>query len=137
MPRIIRQRLLFHSHDNPLMVKLSCTAHDMFTPQPIRNASIFLLKDILHNWPDAYSVKLLTHLREAATPTTRLLIFDTVLPYTCDNTGPTVDEFATENNGIPGLSLGSANEMPYSRDIAVCLVVHLPAGSPDVEHIYR
>ncbi|KAF9458914.1 S-adenosyl-L-methionine-dependent methyltransferase [Collybia nuda] len=122
IPAVVEEAVKFWEKELPdalVSQRIKLQAHDMFTPQPIQNASIFLLKDILHNWPDAYSVKLLTHLREAATPTTRLLIFDTVLPYTCDNTGPTVDEFATENNRIPGLSLGSANEMPYSRDIAM------------------
>ncbi|KAF9458915.1 S-adenosyl-L-methionine-dependent methyltransferase [Collybia nuda] len=127
IPAVIEEAVKFWEKGLPDALasqRIKLQAHDMFTSQPIKNASVFLLKDIVHDWPDAYSIKLLTELRKAATPTTRLLIFDTVLPYTCDNTGPTADEFEAEGSGIPGLSLGAANEVPYSRDIAMMVWVN-------------
>ncbi|KAF5346394.1 hypothetical protein D9758_012770 [Tetrapyrgos nigripes] len=57
--------------------------HNFLNPQPIKDASIFILKQVLHNWPDKYNVQILRNLREAATPSTTLVIIDKVLPYAC------------------------------------------------------
>ena len=82
------------------------TAHDFFTPQPILNASVFLLRVVLHDWPDSFARRILLRLREAAVPSpslpsasslsrdgdgdepgrqrgTTLIIADHVLPLAC------------------------------------------------------
>jgi hypothetical protein len=41
---------------------------------------VFLLKAVLHDWSELYNVKILIHLRNAATPDTVLLILDNVMP---------------------------------------------------------
>ncbi|KAF9460299.1 S-adenosyl-L-methionine-dependent methyltransferase [Collybia nuda] len=102
----------------------SRAVHDFFTPQPITNASAFLLRLILHDWPDAQSVKILTHLRKAATPSTRLIILDSIIPYTCDIPNAKFSEFETRSSGIPGLSLGAANEMAFTNDISMMVWVN-------------
>ncbi|KAF8575758.1 S-adenosyl-L-methionine-dependent methyltransferase [Ramaria rubella] len=65
-------------------------AHDFFAPQPPRDRppSVFLLRSILHDWSQRYSTTILSHLRDAAGPETRLLIVDLVLTTSCpDNSG--------------------------------------------------
>jgi len=57
--------------------------HDFFNPQPVLNASVFLIKQVLHNWPDDYIIKILCQLREAAKTDTVLVIIDNVVPYVC------------------------------------------------------
>ncbi|PPQ91840.1 hypothetical protein CVT25_000816, partial [Psilocybe cyanescens] len=57
--------------------------HDFFTPQPIHNAAVFLLRVVLHDWPDVFARKILLRLREAAMPETKLFIADFVLPLAC------------------------------------------------------
>lgn len=57
--------------------------HDFFAEQPIKNADVFFMKFILHDWPDEYALNILRKLREAATPETRLFVLDKVIPYTC------------------------------------------------------
>lgn len=52
---------------------------DFFNPQPVKNASIFLLRYILHNWIDARAVAVLKRLRDAAKPTTQLVIIEKIL----------------------------------------------------------
>jgi hypothetical protein len=58
-------------------------AHDFFEPQPIKNAALFLLRVVLHDWPDSFARRILHQLREAAKPSTKLLIADFVLPLAC------------------------------------------------------
>ncbi len=57
--------------------------HDFFEAQPIKNPSVFLLKNILHDWSDKYAKKILMRLRAAAGPDTRLVTRDTIIPYSC------------------------------------------------------
>lgn len=61
--------------------------HNFFAPQPIKNAAVFILRFTLHDWSDPHSVQILKHLRDAATPKTKLVIIDAVLPYNCHSTG--------------------------------------------------
>jgi hypothetical protein len=97
------------------------TVHDFFAPQPVKNADVFLLRQIVHDWPDDAAIKILAQLREAATPKTKLVIVDQVIPY------------ATESalvNSIPGTArpapptpllrnMGAASAVPYWADIHV------------------
>ncbi|KAG9219850.1 hypothetical protein CCMSSC00406_0009597 [Pleurotus cornucopiae] len=62
--------------------------HDFFSPQPIKGAAIFLLRAVLHDWPDKFARRILLELRKAATMATKLVIADFVLPLACaDNFG--------------------------------------------------
>lgn len=55
--------------------------HSFFEPQPIKDADVYLLRMIIHDWPDADALKILTHLRDSLKkPGARILIMDTVLP---------------------------------------------------------
>ncbi|KAJ7434528.1 O-methyltransferase, partial [Mycena galericulata] len=70
--------------------------HDFFTPQPITDAAVFLLRVVLHDWPDAFAQRILLRLREAAAPRTRLVLADWVLPLAC------VDDFGVGGGGEGG-----------------------------------
>lgn len=59
--------------------------HDFFSPQPIKYASLFLVRAVMHDWSDKYAVQILRHLREAAAPDTRLMIADSLMAYACVN----------------------------------------------------
>ncbi|KAJ7202040.1 O-methyltransferase [Mycena pura] len=62
--------------------------HDFFAPQPVKEAAVYFLRVVLHDWPDAFAQRILLRLREAAAPHTRLVIADWVLPLACvDNFG--------------------------------------------------
>ncbi|KAJ7080600.1 O-methyltransferase [Mycena belliarum] len=67
--------------------------HDFFRPQPVTDAAVFLLRVVLHDWPDAFAQRILLRLREAAAPHTRLLLADFVLPLAC------VDDFGVGVGG--------------------------------------
>ncbi|KAJ7769225.1 hypothetical protein DFH07DRAFT_1007117 [Mycena maculata] len=70
--------------------------HDFFTPQPIIDAAVFLLRVVLHDWPDAFAQRILLRLRAAAAPHTRLVLADWVLPLAC------VDDFGVGSTGSGG-----------------------------------
>jgi O-methyltransferase domain len=53
-------------------------AHDFFTEQPVRNASVFLLRMIVHDYGRENVAKILKRLRNAATPDTVLLVVEQV-----------------------------------------------------------
>ncbi|KAL4802466.1 S-adenosyl-L-methionine-dependent methyltransferase [Aspergillus unguis] len=40
-------------------------AFDLFKPQPVKDARIYYMKFVLHDWSDAQSLEILTHIREA------------------------------------------------------------------------
>ena len=48
--------------------------HDIFTPQPVKDAAVFYVRAVLLDWPDEFCVQILSHLRDAALPETRLVL---------------------------------------------------------------
>lgn len=63
--------------------RIQFRAHNFFDPQPVKGAAVFLVRNVVHNWPDDRLETLLRHLRDAAEATTRLLIADHVISHTC------------------------------------------------------
>ncbi|KAK4942802.1 hypothetical protein LTR10_017562 [Elasticomyces elasticus] len=55
-------------------------AHDFFEPQPIRNADVYLLRFICHDYSDKYAAKILANIVSAMGPKSKILIVDGVLP---------------------------------------------------------
>lgn len=55
-------------------------AHDFLTPQPVKNADVYYLRWILHNWPDKYCIIILRNLIPALKPGARIVVNDNVLP---------------------------------------------------------
>ncbi|KAF7860549.1 uncharacterized protein EAF02_010783 [Botrytis sinoallii] len=53
---------------------------DFFTPQQIKNARFYYMRNILHDWPDDKCKIILDHLREAMGPNSAILIDEIVLP---------------------------------------------------------
>jgi hypothetical protein len=42
--------------------RVELMSHDMFTQQPVKEADVYLLRYVLHDWPDKYCVKILQEL---------------------------------------------------------------------------
>ncbi|KAJ6504053.1 O-methyltransferase [Mycena vulgaris] len=80
----------------------NCACPRFFTPQPTKDA-VFLLRYIMHDWPDDKAAVILNHLRAVALPTTRLVIVEKIVPFASagDLVGSQVQE-------IPGASRPTA-----------------------------
>lgn len=67
--------------DASVCSRIKFMAHDFFQPQPAEDGDVYLLRMIIHDWPDKEAVKILGHLRTALRkPGARIVIMDTVLP---------------------------------------------------------
>ncbi|KAK0615277.1 S-adenosyl-L-methionine-dependent methyltransferase [Bombardia bombarda] len=53
--------------------------HDMFGPQPIKNAEVYWLRYIMHDWSDDYCITILSAIKSAMGPRSRILICDQVM----------------------------------------------------------
>ncbi|GAB7347679.1 hypothetical protein MBLNU459_g5246t1 [Dothideomycetes sp. NU459] len=67
LPASLKDRVSFH-------------AHDFFTPNPVKEADAFLLRFILHDWPDEDALTILRGISSVMKPKTKLIIADSVVP---------------------------------------------------------
>ncbi|KAG6852088.1 hypothetical protein C0991_003244 [Blastosporella zonata] len=105
---------------------IALEVQDFFKPQPTkRDVSVFLLKQILHDWSDEYCVQILTQLRAVARKDTKLLLIESLIPFACEDPNGA--------KGIPGsvpneapkpllANFGAVNEMGYNADIDMFLL---------------
>ncbi|KAG6844085.1 hypothetical protein H0H87_009911 [Tephrocybe sp. NHM501043] len=128
MPKVVEDGLRhWNKHDSSKLQSGQVTfqARDFFGPQLIANASIFLLKNILHDWSDANCIKILRNLRAAATPATTLVIFDCVM--TTSGVDTVVDTISNTQGLNPPAVLytgfTTVNDMPWLLD-ATMLTMH-------------
>lgn len=82
LPHVVESAVLNLPKDTPESVRdrLVFEAHDFFKPQPIQHATIYLLRWILHDWPDKEAVKILRALVPVMKPSTILLLNDGIVP---------------------------------------------------------
>ncbi|KAI0712846.1 O-methyltransferase [Cerioporus squamosus] len=116
-------RVSFHAQD-------FLEPHEPFTVPGVGTVTqpdVFLLRAVLHNWPDENSREILVHLRRAAGPHTKLLVVDNLLPYACldesSDTSSGDSEGAVRSlvpDGSPLLpNLGRASANGYLLDISM------------------
>lgn len=54
--------------------------HDFFSPQPVKEAQIYYIRRVFHDWLDAEARQILTSIVPAMAPDSRILISDMALP---------------------------------------------------------
>lgn len=108
---------------SPSQLIVSGAEHDFFTEQPVKDAAIFLLRNILHDWSDSYCLTILRRLRDAAAKTTRLMIVDNLISYACvDNELGTIRGAEKSLPPAPLLPNGGHSAtIAYFQDIQVRL----------------
>lgn len=63
-----------------LASRVEVVSHDFFTPEPITDADVYLLRQVLHDWPDDSAVKILQNITPALKSGAKILIMDQVVP---------------------------------------------------------
>ena len=103
-------------------------AHNFFAPQPVKNASVFVVRQVIHDWPDKECLEILRHLRDAATPHTRLMIIDNLMSYACvEEDLRTIPGAERELPPAPLLPNGGhSSTFAYTEDMLVRLCFPLP-----------
>ena len=62
------------------MSRIEFQEHNFFEPQPVKVAAVYLLRMILHDWPDHECVRILAQLSSSMQPGARIIIMDMILP---------------------------------------------------------
>ncbi|KAI0060099.1 S-adenosyl-L-methionine-dependent methyltransferase [Artomyces pyxidatus] len=119
---VVKDAVQFWNDNMPGVLKsgrVELQGHDFFDPQPVKNADIFLLSLVLHDWSDALCISILQQLRAAATPSTRVVIRDNLMLYACAEDAAKGIPGAAQN--LPPAPLlpnrGQATAMPYFVDM--------------------
>ena len=55
-------------------------AHDIHTPQPVKDADIYVFRWVFHSWSDMYAVNILHNLIPALKPGARIIAIEFLLP---------------------------------------------------------
>ncbi|KAJ5654443.1 hypothetical protein N7490_001446 [Penicillium lividum] len=55
-------------------------SHDFFQMQPVKNAKVYFMRTVLHDWPDKQAVQILDRVHDAMNTDSILLISETMLP---------------------------------------------------------
>lgn len=60
--------------------RVKINSHDMFKEQPANNAAVYMLRYVLHDWPDKYCLKVLRNLVPALSKGAVVVVQDHLLP---------------------------------------------------------
>ncbi|KAG2117497.1 S-adenosyl-L-methionine-dependent methyltransferase, partial [Suillus cothurnatus] len=117
----------FIIQDRPVVVGLGLEAWRAQCPEMLESGQVrfyvYILRVVLHDWPDARARHVLLNLRLASSPETKLIIADHVLPLACW----TLDSVLAHLEGAHGTlapapllpNLGKASATPFSMDIVM------------------
>ncbi|KAJ7289717.1 hypothetical protein C8J57DRAFT_945931, partial [Mycena rebaudengoi] len=61
--------------------RVELPVHNFFEPQPVKDAVIYFMRMIIHDWPDAAVKQIMVNMREAAGIHSKLVLFDRGMPY--------------------------------------------------------
>ncbi|KAF7198434.1 Amidase [Pseudocercospora fuligena] len=62
------------------LLDIDIVPHDFMTEQPVKNAKVYYLRNVIHNWNDEPSVVILSHIRQAMATDSVVIIDDVVMP---------------------------------------------------------
>ncbi|THG96712.1 hypothetical protein EW026_g5168 [Hermanssonia centrifuga] len=68
--------------------RVKLQAANFFEPQAVKGAAVYFMRLVLHDWNNVACKKILTNLRAAALPSTKLVLFEAIMPHACPGTGP-------------------------------------------------
>ncbi|KAF8622414.1 hypothetical protein AX15_007060 [Amanita polypyramis BW_CC] len=137
LPQVIDDGAKIWNQELPEAVstgRVKFEAHNFFEAQPRKNVSVFFMKSIMHDWSDEYCRKILKPLREAATPNTKLVLMDSLVPYACHDPRDDALFGATAKEAPAPLlaNWGASNARSYISDM--CMMVMFNSQERTVDH---
>ncbi|KAI1114290.1 S-adenosyl-L-methionine-dependent methyltransferase [Nemania sp. NC0429] len=77
-----REEVIQQARERPIpgFEGIETQPYDFFTPQPIKGARAYYMRNILHDWPDSKCVEILKNIKSAMAKDSRILIDEMVLP---------------------------------------------------------
>ncbi|KAK7040146.1 hypothetical protein VNI00_009952 [Paramarasmius palmivorus] len=91
LPPVINEAQKFWESQAPEALSggnVKLQVQNFFEPQPEKNAAVYFLRLVLHDWPDNKAQEILRILRTSANDDTKLILFDMVVPHACPVTPP-------------------------------------------------
>ena len=81
LPSVVEQaKTEFSNSQRELDPRISMSAHDFFSDQPVQGAAIYFMHKIMHDWPDADCVRILTRLRDAMADDSSIFVNEVIIP---------------------------------------------------------
>ncbi|KAL3470061.1 S-adenosyl-L-methionine-dependent methyltransferase [Aspergillus californicus] len=106
-------------------------AYDFFTTNPVKGADIYWLRYILHDWADDYCLNILSNIREAMSPRSRLLVCEQVMDTTVQAMTGTAPPPLPANYGV-------AKRYSHQRDLDVMAIINGIERTPaQFEDLFR
>ncbi|THV05802.1 S-adenosyl-L-methionine-dependent methyltransferase [Dendrothele bispora CBS 962.96] len=100
--------------------QVSLQVHNFFDPQPVKNAAVYFLHSVLHDWDDPQARKMLSNIRGAAGSNSKLVIFDMLTRYSIKGSKDT-DEHSLQVPDPLLANLGIA--MPTAMDMSLLMLL--------------
>jgi len=89
--------------------RVQLQVHNFFEPQPVKDAAVYFMRVVIHDWPDAPAKEIMANTRKAAGPNSKLVLFDLVMPYACATPGSPPAPFPLlPNLGVAGAGFVTA-----------------------------
>jgi len=63
--------------------RVTLQVHDFFKPQPVKGAAVYYARLVVHDWNTAKAIEILKNLRIAASPSSKLVLWDHLVPNAC------------------------------------------------------
>lgn len=118
LPDTIESSRLDMSTLPPLIAaRITYQHHDFFTPQPLKDVDVFLLRMIIHDWPTAEAQDIIRNLVGSMKPGGRLIVMDTVLPR--PGSVPSVTEAALRVRDLSMMQVHNSKERELEEWVAL------------------
>ncbi|EPT00257.1 hypothetical protein FOMPIDRAFT_142443 [Fomitopsis schrenkii] len=123
LPEVVEQAKALWDRDYQDVIsaqRVDFVPFNFFEGSPPLGQDVYYLRNIIHNWPDAEAETILTNVRKAMLPTSRLLVHD----YVVQHAGPS-NETALDLQDVAPKPLlanyGAGSLRMYSQDITMLL----------------
>ncbi|KAI0262997.1 S-adenosyl-L-methionine-dependent methyltransferase [Gloeopeniophorella convolvens] len=86
LPNVIADASKFWEKESPQALadgRVVLQEQNFFEPQQVKGAAAYILRWILHDWPNPQCIEILTQLRRAAEPHSRLIVFESIMQHAC------------------------------------------------------